>query len=131
MALMLKLINQHFETIELRRNITTEQTLELENRYDFYVKYSDDFKHCLATLICEVRSKDNPEVFYIKLVNVGEFECAGIESDDTKKEAHIECNKILFPYSQYMVSNLSVRAGLPPVFIENQFYTKDLISVNK
>lgn len=130
MELKIKLLNQHFNTIELRRNITSEQSIELENRFDFSVNYTDDHKHCIATLICEIRSSGNHELFYMKLVNIGEFECEGIETDDIKKEAHIECNRILFPYTQYMVSNLAVRSGLSPVYIENQVYEKDRVILN-
>ena len=125
----IKLINQRFDTIELKRNITNEPSVELETRFDFNVKYSEDAKKSLAILICEIRSKADPELFYIKLVNVGEFEGEGLESDEGKKEAHVECNKALFPYTQYMISNLAVRAGFPPIFIENQVITKDQVIV--
>ena len=130
MELNLKLKNQRFDTIELRRNITNETQIELETRYEYGVKYSEDAKNCLAILTCEMRAKDAPEVFTMKLVNIGEFEGEGMDTDDGKREAHIQCNRILFPYTQYMVSNLAVRAGFSPIFIENQVIKKEDITVN-
>lgn len=130
MELNLQLRNQFFDTIELKRNITTETQIELETRYDYSVNYADDAKSCLAKLTCEIRSKDNPELLYVKLVNLGIFDGDGLDTDEGKLEAHIECNRILFPYTQYMVASLAVHAGFPPIYIQNQTVKKENVIIN-
>ena len=132
MGLKLKLISQRFEMIELKRkDVIKEPSIELETRFDYRVKYTDDAKNCLARLTCEIQAKDNPEVFSIKVINIGEFEGEGMDADEGKKEAHVECNKILFPYTQYLVADLAVRAGFPPIYLENRVPTIDQVIVEE
>lgn len=125
----LQLITQRSVKLELTINIENEQTLEIENRFDFNVLYSDDNKKCKAVLNCEIRCKDNPDILHISAKNEGVFNCEGIEDEDDKKQAHVLAYTLLFPYVQNTISQLSVSAGLPPIMIEMAKIDPDTVKV--
>ena len=68
------LLSQRSTKIQLDMHLTNEQEVELENRYDFKVYFSDDGKHCKGVLNTEVRHKADPGAFYLfieKAVQIG------------------------------------------------------------
>lgn len=124
----LQLINQHAIRLHLNVDIKENQTLELENRFNFNVTYSDDNSKCKAVLNTEVRSRDNPDTLFITVEIEGLFTCENIDDEDAKKQAHVLAYTLLFPYAQYMVANLATSAGLPPIMIEMaKMDSKDII----
>lgn len=124
----LQLINQHAIKLHLNVDLKENQTLELENRFNFNVSYSDDNSQCKAILNTEVRSKDDPDTLFISVEIEGLFICDNIDNEEAKKEAHVLAYTLLFPYVQYMVSNIATSAGLPPIMIEMaRMDSKDVI----
>ena len=116
--MQLQLISQRAITIQMNNKINDNQAYELETSFNFNVAYSDDNKQCRAVLRTDVRCKDDPEMLSINVEYEGIYQCDQINNDDDRKEAHVLAYILLFPYVQYMISNIAVSAGFPSIMIE-------------
>lgn len=99
-------------------DIKENMELQVQNTFSLNVNYTENNNVCVATLRNDTNSPNNLDAFNISLEIVGVFSCEGIVSDIDKQEAHVQIYKYLFPYSQSMIADLSVKAGLPPLMIE-------------
>ncbi len=89
--------------------------LEFENKFSYNVKYSTN-NICIGEFTVEVNDKANKEKFRIKAVIQGVF---AFNPEIQKELIHVQTFKELFPYARTLISNLTVNAGIPPVFIPN------------
>lgn len=87
--------------------------LKLDTKCAYNVKYSNDL-HCRGEMTVEVKSKETPDKFSIKVVLVGAFNYA--EGAD-KDLLHVETFKILFPYARALVSTITANTGIPPIIL--------------
>ena len=99
-------------------DIKETMELQVQNTFSLNDNYTENNNVCVATLRNDTNSPNNLDAFNISLEIVGVFSCEGIVSDIDKQEAHVQIYKYLFPYSQSMIADLSVKAGLPPLMIE-------------
>ena len=73
-----------------------------------------------ATVTARIKDADNPEgktVFLIEVSQGGIFGVRGVPAEEMELIYAITCPTILLPYLRETVSDLSVRAGFPPVFL--------------
>lgn len=102
--------------------------IQLENKFQFNVKYAAN-NSCLAEMNVRVSDKEKKDEFFVDLTLRGIFT---FPEGAKKEDIHVEAFKTLFPYARTYISNLTVNAGIPPIFIpdpniENQsIYRFDL-----
>lgn len=113
----LTLQHQSFKSIQMNVDIKENSEIELESTFSFGISYNDDNTACIAELKQVLQHKNNPEELSISVEERGHFLCEGVNSDETKREAHVMAYTQLFPYIQSLISRLTVDAGLPPLMI--------------
>ena len=116
--------------LQIDFNPETQKSLDIGVNSPFSIQYSDDCKHCIATLEQKISSKENPEQFSIFVKIQGFFDCDEITSDEIKKETHVACYYRLFPYAQSIIANMCVMAGLPPLMIKPMKMSIDDVILN-
>ena len=102
------------EEIDLTNKLQGEQQLNIEQRSSFNVKYTNDNKHCAATLTIDMMHKEKPMDFNFKVEVVGFMDIDGIMD---RKEIHKSAYNELYPHVRSLVMTLLVNAGLPPINI--------------
>lgn len=107
-----------YKKVDSLFDIKEDIELRVQNSFSMNVNYDYENKMCIATLNNLTNAPDSPDSFHINLEVIGIFSYQGIESDEDRKEAHIQIYNFLFPYMQSMVADLSGKAGLPPLMIE-------------
>lgn len=124
----LTLQRQRFKTIQMNVDLKENAEIEIESTFSFHINYNEDNSACTAELKQMLRHKSDPEQLSILVETNGQFECEGIVSDDTKKEAHVMAYNLLFPYVQNLIARLTVDAGLPPLMIRSsKMEPKDVV----
>lgn len=86
---------------------------KLDTKFSYNVKYSKELT-CQGELSVEVSAKEYPDQFILKIKTVGFFT---FKEGSDKDLLHVETFKALFPYARALVSNVTVNAGLPPIFL--------------
>ncbi|MBR2490791.1 MAG: protein-export chaperone SecB [Ruminiclostridium sp.] len=114
----LSLKQQVFKEILLSVDVKEDATLELESTFSFNVSYNEDNSLCIAKLRQEVRSNSASQLFNIVVEGIGHFVCEGINTDEDKKQAHVNAYALLFPYVQSKIADLSRDAGAQAVMID-------------
>lgn len=114
----LNLKKQFFKEITLKVDIKENTELELESTFSFNVNYNEDNTSCVACLKQELHCRSVPEAFNIVVESLGQFSCEGIDSEDEKKQAHVQAYAMLFPYVQSKIASLTKDAGGDPIMIE-------------
>ena len=102
------------EEIDLTNKLQGQKKLGIEQRANFNVKYTNDNKHCAATLIIDMMEKEAPMDFNFKIAVVGFMD---IQDTVDKKEIHKLAYHELFPHVRALVMTILVNAGLPPITI--------------
>lgn len=116
------------EEIDLSNKLQGEQKLNIEQRSSFNVKYTQDNKHCVATLTIDMMHKEKPMDFNFK-VEVSGF--MDIEGSMDKKEIHKNAYNELYPHVRSLVMTVLVNAGLPPINIPKVKMDDSNIKVNE
>lgn len=111
----LNLQQQSVKEIDMRVDVQRDSEFSVDNTFSFHVSYGDDNASCVSQLRQEIELQDNPSAFRIKVEFIGTYSCEGIETEDDKKEAHVQAYMLLFPYVQRMIAQLTMEAGLPPL----------------
>lgn len=71
-----------------------------------------------VTITVTVTSKiEDKTVFLIEVAQAGIFQIRNVPAENLEIIASVTCPNILFPYARETVSDLSVRAGFPPVLL--------------
>ena len=96
--------------LKMNNKIPENGTVELENIVGFDVIHEQD--SCIAILTVQIRHRQHPNVFGIKLELQGLFKTNGICDADTEKEAHIRCYDEIFPYANQIMTYLAVSSGM-------------------
>lgn len=60
---------------------------------------------------------EDKTVFLIEVAQAGIFQIRNVPAENLEVIASVTCPNILFPYARETVSDLSVRAGFPPVLL--------------
>lgn len=101
--------------VQFINKVQGKQQLKFSNKVSYNVRYSNK-QFCEGNLTVEVLDKENPDTISIKVTLVGAFR---ILKDVEKEFLHVETFKELFPLAKAFVLNLSVNAGIPPIYLQN------------
>ena len=99
--------------IQFVNKLANGSRIKLETKYTYNVKYSHDLT-CKGELIAEVRDKDAPELFRLKVITVGIF---SFKEGTDKDLLHIDTYKALFPYLRALVSTVTANTGIPAIIL--------------
>ena len=129
-----RLLQQRTKDFELHNNVPPtkdkeEGRLDLGLKYNFHIEYAADTKHCKATLVQIAEAMDDPQIFHISATLEGVFETDSIVNDEMKKEIHIRCYYVLFPYAQALISQVSLATGITPIVIPSDRLLPENISI--
>lgn len=105
--------------------------LQMSNTISLNVNYEKDNKKCFAFIANKTIAIDHSDEFSIDLELVGIFDCDGINSNEDKREAHVQIYNLLFPYLQSMIADLSSKAGLPPLMINSANINANEIQIDE
>ena len=106
------LVGYKIKGIDLLNTIKQQGSLQIGNTFAFNVAYTPDNTRAVAELIDSVQMVDHPEEFHLDLTIEGIFELTGIEDNESKKDAHIMCYDVLFPYANQIVTQLVTSSGM-------------------
>lgn len=123
-----KLISHKVTDLLVVVHLDGQEQLQLTFASPFSVRYTADNKHCCATLEQSAAMKDAPNKFHISLKIEGFFDLDGVQSEEDRKEVHVQCYRFLFPYAQMLIEQMSVNAGLPPLRVPPLNMTVDSVS---
>ena len=101
--------------VQFINNVKGKQQLKFSNKVSYNVRYSGT-QFCEGNLTVEVVDKENPDAISVKITLVGAFR---ILKEMEKEFIHVETFKELFPIAKAFVLNLSVNAGIPPIYLQN------------
>lgn len=128
------LMHQRAKKIKVETDMSVVNSsgeIELRSGCNFGVNFSNDKEHCLATIREKIESVEYPESFFIEIEIEGEFETDRIESEDDKRNVHVESYYALFPYAQQLVAQLSMAAGVAPIMIRPEKMKKEDVHFGK
>ena len=124
------LMGYRIKQIDMKNSMTADSGICLKNGFEFKMIFSKDGQSGTAELTEMVN--DGDDRYYLKLCIEGMFRFSGIDGNDTKKEAHMGCYDVLFPYANQIVSQISLNSGLPgvelqkmPLNIEDVYFQKE------
>ncbi len=101
--------------VQFINKVQGKQQLKFSNKVSYNVRYSGS-QFCEGNLTVEVLDKENPDTINVKVTLVGAFR---ILKEMEKEFIHVETFKELFPLAKAFVLNLSVNAGIPPIYLQN------------
>ncbi len=113
----INLIRQQLKTVEFVCNIPQSKQLKIDHPFSFRVGYADQNTRCRAHLQQCALSKESSEEFRVTVDIFGFFTCSGIQTEEDKREAHIQAYQQLFPYAQSLISYLAANAGIPSFMV--------------
>ncbi len=116
------------DEIDLTNKLQGEQQMNIEQRSSFNVKYTQDNKHCIATLTIDMMHKEKPMDFNFK-IEVSAF--MDIEGAMDKKEIHKNAYNEIYPHVRALAMTILVNAGLPPIAIPKVKMDDSNIKVNE
>lgn len=99
--------------INFKNTLANGTKLELNNKYSYNVKYSNN-NVCEGILAVEIKDKNGNQNFIIELTVQGIFR---FDPALSREEIHVATFRELFPYARVFISNLTVTAGMPPITI--------------
>lgn len=106
-------------------------TIEIESNMSINLNIDKKSKKAVATLDAHVTCREKPTMFKIDVKAVGLFYIdVELETEEQKKELHIEAYNSLFPYVQGTVSELTTKAGLQPLILEKSVLKLEDIKIN-
>lgn len=103
------------EELDFTNKIEGDKEIEISQRSQFNVKYTDDFKHCIANLIVDIMDKNDPMNFNYKISGLAYLDCVG-EVD--QKEIHKLAYEEIFPHVRAVTMSTMGQAGIPPIGIQ-------------
>lgn len=124
------LISQRVQEIHFVNHITSSGKIELAQQFNFHVNFSDDSRSCRATLYQSVKRKDDPDQLFLSGEIVGIFRLDGVDTEQDRRTAHVQCYDQLFPYLQSLLSFVSASSGLPGLLIQKRLIEPDQIVLN-
>ena len=110
-----ELKHYRINTLELINKPRQNGAMQLENKYSYNVKYSEN-KSCLAELSVAISDKAAPELFSVKLVIVGIFDITEAGRED-KYAVHYESYHTMFAHAQAAITQVTAMSGIAPVII--------------
>lgn len=116
------------DEVNFTNRIETSGELNLSQKSNYSVTYSNDMKSCRATLIVEIEEKTRPNDFRLRMSITAFFAC---EDGMTKNEIHKKTYDEIYPNARVMVMNFLINAGLPPIVIPKIKMTDDVIKSNE
>ena len=112
---MSKLLLKDYKIRELyfKNRLTARAPIELEQRQSFNIQFIPGRDKCIGKCRIEINNKKEGQPFIINMYVEGIF---SYESPMEKHELHNEVYKELFPYVRVLINNLTISAGIPPLF---------------
>ena len=117
---MLQLKNVKYPVINSRINIPTNKTVTIESGFSVQVRYNEEEKRMMSVLEVNCTCNEHPEWFNIVIQVMGVFVCDDLDTEEKKKNAHIESYKELFPFVQSVILELTTKAGVKSFFLEKE-----------
>lgn len=129
--MFVQLKHQAIKEVYFSFNPLDNNSIDLESNFDFSVSYSPENDRCIATLVNRVRAQENPDILDVSVRIVGNFALSGIDSLESKKAAHIRAYELLFPYSQSIIAELFMKAGMAPLMINMEQMNPNKVMFNE
>lgn len=118
---MLRLEKILFKKIDSNFSLPNKvMQLTVENSVSLDIMHSDDRKGVKGILKNNLYAKGMESDFHVFVIVEGYFACNG---DEENKEVFDAVYASMFPHVQIMVSDLFVKAGLPPYTLEMKMLT--------
>lgn len=114
------LISQRMQEIHFINHLEASGKIELSSSFHFHVNFANDNRSCCAKLYQSAKMKDDPDRLFISGEIVGIFRLDGMESDEDKREVHIQCYNQLFPYLQSTLSFVAASSGMPGFLLQKR-----------
>ena len=74
----------------------------------------------IISLIVKLEAKINGKTaFILEMTYCGLFKFPNVNEEILKKQIHVECPKMLFPYIRRIISQMMIESGMPNVDIKN------------
>lgn len=102
------------DEIDLTNRLEGQVNIDISQRSSFNVKYSDDYKHCMANLTIDMMDKNQPMDFNFKISVSAFLDC---EEGMNQKEIHKKAYDEVYPHVRAIVTTIFVNSGLPPIVI--------------
>lgn len=78
---------------------------------------NDGYYECSLIITVTAKLKDGRIVFLNEVTQSGIFQIVGLPEEDLQLLVGIAAPNILFPYARETVSNITTRAGFPPIVL--------------
>ncbi len=102
------------EEIDLTNKLEGQAQLDISQRANFNVKYTNDNLHCMANLTIDMMEKNSPMDFNFKISVTAFLDC---EPGMDKREIHKKAYDEIYPHVRALVTTIMVNAGLPPIIV--------------
>ena len=107
------LVSHRLREVHFVNRINQSGQIQLTSSFNFHIDYSPDNSKCVARLYQSAKLKEDEEKLFVSGEIEGIFALEGVDSEDAKREAHVQCYNFLFPYLQSAVSQLAAASGMP------------------
>lgn len=112
------LINQKMTDLLFKSDLGNEsKTIQVGIKYDLEVLNSEINTNSRARIRYYIENVEDSSAFQLTIGLEGIIEHDAILSPDDKKELHLKAYDMLFPYVQFMISQIAGFAGLSPLMI--------------
>lgn len=128
---MVRLLKLKYPNLRLVAEIPDDVVVETESSVALRASYRTDNKRLMVTLEGYSKSTEHPEWFDLYAKIIGIFECDPPSTDDEKRQAHLECYDLLFPFLQVLFAEVTAKAGIPPYHFEKPVITFHDVKVEK
>ena len=126
------LIAQQIQEVHFVNQLKRDTSkLELVNSFSFHIDYLENNTKCVARLYQCAKDKEDDQRFFVSVQMSGVFQLEGVQTDEDKREMHVQCYNMLFPYIQVFVSQLAAASGLRGFLLKRSTLNKEQISVQR
>ena len=128
---MIQTIQIKATEIKLINNITTTDPINIEIKHDYKAFFAPEGDRCRAVMHLGIVRTEAPDEFTIMCTVIGDFLIEKVETDEDKKQRHVDCYYKLFPYAQSLVARLCGETGMPPFYCQEMAMDKSAVIVEK
>lgn len=123
-----ELVSFKIAKLKMNNDITEDGMLQVENSVESNVKYEDDNKMAVMVLNVKVEHRRHPDVFGIELKLQGTFRVDSVNDIVSKREAHVKCYDVLFPYVEQIMTYLAINSGLHGFALEKSSMSPEKVN---
>ena len=125
-----RLYGAHLVSARMIVDIPDNQDIHVKGSFEFSVNYENEGEGTVR-LKKILKDEENPDAFLVEVTYVGQLSFTAIQSDDDKRDVHMQAYKLIFPYAQNTISSLIISAGIQPFYMEPAKMNKDDIELNQ